>query len=202
MTSSAEESGTRIVFEKPGVFHTPAPGAESQRFEIPMSAAGRFRRIVVEVDVTPGGWRARSEKKTNHAVLWLNRGSKWRGNVFGYVNLFGPTRPRVKMANNVGQPAGTMLSQTRTWTAKPGRTYRFRYEYDAANGKVELTVSDAGKVVAQLAEQATVERIASDPHNDDAQPGFFIVFGHPADSAGPEVPTYGWKYADLRVVFE
>ncbi|MDP7293265.1 MAG: hypothetical protein QF497_13660 [Verrucomicrobiota bacterium] len=46
------------------------------------------------------------------------------------------------------------------------------------------------------------ERIESDPHNDDARPGFFLVFGHPADSPGPEVPTYGWRYSDLRVVFQ
>jgi hypothetical protein len=202
LTAIAQESRQRIVVERAGVFHTPDPGDETKRIEIPMSAGMRFDRVIVELSVKHGGWNASSEKKTNHAIFWLNRGSRWRGNVLGYVNVFGPARPRVKMANNLTQPPGTMLAVSSDWRAEPGKTYRFRYVYDGAKERVELTVCEADRVVVKLSQRATEKTIESNPHNDDAGPGFFIVFGHPADSTGPEVPTYGWEYMDLHVLFE
>jgi hypothetical protein len=198
----AAADAERIVVERQGVFHTPSPGAESTRIEIPMSAGLHFRKIVLDVDVTHKGWHARNDKKTNHAIFWLNRGDKWRSNVFGYVNVFGPTRPRVKLAHNVQQPAGKMLAQTAVLKTESGSTYHFRYVYNTTNGKVELTVSHAGKVVGRVEGNSVGQKIESDPHNNDSKPGFFLVFGHPADSPGPEVPTYDWKYSNLRVAFE
>ncbi len=95
-----------------------------------------------------------------------------------------------------------MLAQTSNWSSSPTKSYRFEYTFDAKNGRIELTVSHAGKVVARLEGKTVADRIESDPHDDIAKPGFFLVFGHPADSPGPEVPTHGWKYSDLLVVFE
>lgn len=191
-----------VLLKREGVFHRPKPGNELKRFDIAVPGGRSFHRIIVEVEVTHGGWNARGEKKTNHAVFWLNRGKKWRGNVLGYVNVFGPTRPRVKMANNIGKPPGVMSSQTRNWKAVPGHTYRFRYVYDAGAGRVDLTVSENGRQVAELRDQITTDPVTAKPHNDPAPPGFFIIFGHPADSPGPEVPTHGWTYANLKVLFQ
>lgn len=189
-----------VTLEKKGVFHEPVPGAELKRFEIPIQSGLKFEQIVVELDVTHAGWRARGEKKTNHAIFWLNRGRKWRGNVLGYVNVFGPTRPRVKMANNIGKAPRVMSAQTLAWEARPGIRYHFRYVYDARQGRVELTVEEGGKVASTLRGKVPVAPIASTPPGEDASSGFFIVFGHPAGSPGPEVPTYGWTYANLKVV--
>jgi hypothetical protein len=199
---SGADSLPVVKLEKEGVFHEPAPGADLVRFEIPVPPERNFERIIVEVDVTHGGWRAQGGKKTNHAIFWLNRGRKWRGNVLAYVNVFGPTRPRVKMANNIGQSPGVMSAQTDDWKALPGHTYRFRYVYDTGQGRVELTVKEGGKVVATLRDKINGSPISGRAHNDPAPGGFFIVFGHSAGSPGPEVPTHGWTYANLKAVFQ
>ncbi|MHC4994834.1 MAG: hypothetical protein ACYTGQ_07225, partial [Planctomycetota bacterium] len=138
-----------IRFEKEGVFHRPTTDAETWRTSIPVPTERGFDRLTVSLTVTVGPWNA-SEGKTNHAVFWLNRGERWSENVLGYVNVFGPTRPRVKMANNVDQPRGVMLPTQADWTVKPGHTYRFEYVYDAAAREIRLTVSEGGAVVASL----------------------------------------------------
>ena len=55
-----------------------------------MAANQTFDKITLDLDVKHGAWNANGSNE-NHAIFWLNRGDKWAQNVYGYVNVFGPT---------------------------------------------------------------------------------------------------------------
>lgn len=195
MAAFALGEETKVRFERAGVFHQPRVGVETWRAGITVPKDVSFSKLRVSINAKVGPWNDK-DGKTNHAVLWLNRGTKWRSNVLGYVNIFGPDRPRVKMANNLGQAPGVMLSQQMDWQAKEGQTYRFEYVYDAGAGRVELTVRHVEKVVATLADTAKVEEMVFEE-------GLMrVIIGHPGTDVGPEAPTYGWAYSGLVVEIE
>lgn len=180
-----------ILFERPGVFHRPTVGDESKRFDIPFPGNPRFTRILLEMDFTHGGWGTPSSN--NHGIVWLNRGTRWRSNLFGYINVFGTGRNELKLSLNAGLPAGAIVTESAGVVLQPGTTYHVRYDYNTATNRITLTLSAGGTPVASLTEIPTVNNINTTENN------WFLAFGHHSGAVGPEVPTYGWTYANLRV---
>ncbi len=76
---------------------------------------------------------------------------------------------------------------------EPGNTYHVQFEYSTLEGFYEATVTRDGQVVGTVRDVPTVNQIRTVGEN------WFVDFGHNLEAAGPEVPTYGWTYSNLRV---
>lgn len=187
------------VFEKNGAFHRPQPGKETRIFNIPMAAGQVFTRLTVDVDFTPDDWGNPSDG--NHSVFWFHRAQRWAGNVFGYVNVFGPDRNIAKISTNADLPAGDIEAFTEAAEFEKGITYHVRFVYDTGLRLMEavFTVSTGTpfeEEIARVTGRTTANAIRTE------EPGFFIYFGHRAGSPGPEVATFDWLYANLCVQLE
>lgn len=180
-----------VVFERPGVFHRPTVGNESRRFDIPFPGNPTFSRILLEMDFTHGGWAP--DSSDNHGIFWLNRGDRWRSNLFGYFNVFGPGINQVKLATNVNLAAGEVQAKSVSAFLTPGANYSVRFEYNTITDTYRSTISRDGQVVATVQDVPTANRIRTVDEN------WFVAFGHNLGAAGTETPTYGWSYSNLRV---
>lgn len=206
-SSPPDSSGKSYVFTRSGMLHTPTKKAPTAYYNIPAPKNRAFRKIILEVDVTHGGWNGKNPSG-NHSIFWLHRGAccwpPWKENIVGFVNAFGPNKSFVRATHNVDYKGRTEYDKVqkfnRGFRLTPGQTYRARYVYDAAGGKIRLTLSRNGKTVFNISGKPTASRIRSGPTGM-----FMVVFGHephpPGCNCGPEVPTYGWKYANLQVEF-
>ncbi len=185
-------------FERAGAFHRPKVHQEVRFFELPL-AAGRYARITVDLDVTPGNWARPADG--NHNVFWLHRSTRWAGNVFGYVNIFGPDKDFAKISSNADLPSQNIWAFTKSTTFSKGEKYHVRYTFDADLRRMEAvfttkTGTPQETEVARVEGTAPTGRIVADGDS------FFIYFGHPTGLDGPEVPTYGWLYSNLCVQIE
>ncbi len=180
-----------VVFERPGTFHRPTVGNEAKHFDIPFPGNPTYSRIVLDMDFTHGGWGTPSS--ANHGIFWLNRGTRWRSNLFGYFNAFGPGTNTIKLSTNAGLAPGAIRAKSAGAVLVPGVTYHVHFEYDTVNNFYEATITQGGNFVARVTDIPTVNRINTVEEN------WFVVFGHERGAVGPEVPTYGWAYHNLRV---
>jgi len=180
-----------MVYEEPGTFHVPTVGNERARFDIPMPGNPTFSRIILDMDFVRGPWNQPTNE--NHSIFWLNRGTRWRSNLFGYFNAFGPGRNIVKLSTNAGLPPGAIQAKDVGVILEEGVRYHVHFEYDTNLNRYEVIVTQNGAQVARIADVATVNTIRTVDEN------WFIVFGHEPGAVGPEVPTYGWQYANLRI---
>ena len=187
------------LFAKPGAFHRPSPGKETRRFELPMIPGQIFTRLTVDVDFTPDDWGRPTDG--NHAVFWLNRGERWAGNVFGYVNVFGPDKNFAKISTNADLRAGQIRAFKKSAVFEKGVKYHVHYVFDTTTRVMEAvftvnTGTAAEEEVVRVTGTTTTNVIRT------REPGFFLYFGHPTGTVGPEVPTYRWLYSDLCVQIE
>jgi hypothetical protein len=192
---NCQKSSGEIYFKFDGVFHSPTPENFKKRFNLPVTAGQEFTRICIALDVTIGSWYLNDEGKIdgNHSIFWLHRDKRWAGNLLGYVNIFGPEKNFLKMSTNIDLPKGKMHANKKNAVFQENQTYHFEYIYDTQEGIYKTVVQHKRKIFVQVQDSTTVEKIIS------KEPGFFLVFGHSDDEAGPEVPTIGWKYANLVV---
>ena len=179
------------VLEVPGVFHVPVPGAESKRFNMEFPGNPTFSRIILDMDFVHGGWHARSND--NHGIFWLNRGSKWKNNLFGYLNVFGPEENKLKLSSNANLGAGNVRAKTVGAALQPGTTYHVHFEYNTNTDTYFAEISENGQLVVSVSDRTTVNKINTVEEN------WFVDFGHERGAVGPEVPTYGWQYMNLLV---
>jgi hypothetical protein len=183
-----------ILFTAPGVFHTPSPGNEKKTFQIPVATAMSLKKMVIDMDITPGAWN-RAKVPGNHALIWLYRG-KFRGNTIANVNAFSPPTSSFKAAQNINLPAGSDRHNDKKITWVQGQKYHIRFTYDAEHGTVTALLTSLGATVASVTVEATA------PNNVlDLSPavGMTAEFGHYANQSGPEVASYGWQYANLQI---
>lgn len=179
------------VLEVPGVFHVPRQGEESKRFNVAFPGNPRFSRIILDMDFVHGGWHPRSDE--NHGIFWLNRGLKWRNNLFGYLNVFGPGENKLKLSSNAGLGAGNIRAKTVGAALQPGSTYHVHFEYNVNTGTYFAEITENGQLVVVVSDRTTVNNINTTEEN------WFVDFGHERGAAGPEVPTYNWQYMNLLV---
>ena len=152
--------------------------------------------MTVELDIYHGGWNSQNPSG-NHSLFWLHRGAccwpSWANNNFGYGNTFGPNRNEVRIGSNVGGKHSVPVRVA----LQPGATYHVEYSYDWIARSIELTLTD--KATGQVIKTPFLD--AREPVVTDGSGFFMIYFGHGAHEVGPEVPTYGWEYSNLRVEF-
>lgn len=189
-----------VLFTQNGTFHEATPGEPTRIFNIPVPGDRTFSRIEVNFDVFNGGWSW--EPSANHSLFWLHRGAccwpKWAGNIFGFANAFGPGRNEIKVATNADMPKfHERVAFRRGVPFLEGHSYHLEYVYDTAGGAFQLIVTEDGQEVVTVQNAASANVVRSDKSE-----AFMIYFGHEdATGVGPERPTYGWKYSNLRVEF-
>jgi hypothetical protein len=191
-----------VLFTRSGHFHTTSPGRETQAFNIAVPPNTTFRRVVVNVDYTHGAWA--NPPNTQHSLLWLHRGpwlnARWNSNVFGYLNAWGPPGNRTRIMINADRGGvydgfngtGVLLQQ--------GVTYRLEYVFDGAANQVRMVMTDkaSGALVSQINGHTF-----GVPLRTDSTGFFFIYFGHEDHSCcGPERPSYGARWENLRLEFQ
>lgn len=176
-----------VAYTWPGPFHSPAPGAEIAVANLP--ATGAYARAVLEVDITFGGWADGAQ-----SMFWFHRGlccwPKWNGGIVGYANV---SQNGWRVVSDVGLTPQKSAAQGK-WSPEVGRVYRMRYDYDAGRGVATFQIWDGTTLAA--------ERAMAIPRGDlgVAGGGFMAYFGHESAAGhGPERPSYGWTYGNLRV---
>ena len=179
------------VLQRPGTFHVPSPGNESHHIDINMPGNPEFKKIVLDMDFFHGGWHPISND--NHAIFWLNRGTRWRNNLFGYFNAFGPNANNVKLSTNADFGAGNIRAKTAGIALQSNNVYHVHFEYDVVADVYFAEISQNGQILARVVDNPTTNRIRTVENN------WFVAFGHETGAVGPEVPTYDWQYQNLQV---
>lgn len=189
-----------VLFIRRGTFHTPTPGNPTKIFNIAVPGDKDFGNVIVDFDFFHGGWFG-ADPQENHSLFWLHRGAccwpKWQGNITSFANAFGPGKNLVKMVSNMNL-SGFNKSKGQVGAAlQQGRTYHLHFEYNTNTGVSVMEITDGGNRVAYVTMSTTVSRL-----RPDSSAAWMIYFGHEnAGDHGPERPTYGWKYQELRVEF-
>lgn len=186
-------SGNALVFTKGGHIHTAAPGNPKGKLLIPIQNPMSLKRLIVECDFVPGPWNL-EKVPGNHAIIWLYRG-RFRSNSVVNVNAFGPNKYTVKLNQNVDLPAGGVTSAEGGLQLEQGKRYHLRYVYDAQTNQITAEFFHNGKLLRTLRADGTASnnRLAVNP------PALNVEFGHNPGQEGPEIPSWGWSYHDLKV---
>lgn len=183
-----------IVFERSGLFHSPTTGKPKGTLRIPVPNALVLSSITVDMNFKVGPWNRR-QVSGNHGLLYMHRG-KFRSNTITNINAMGPNKNLIRMNQNLDLPARGSTNAKAGFPWVNGRTYGFRFVYDAAIRKVRMAlVDDQGTVLRTLQNDATVRNIRVEPT------GLVAEFSHNNGQHLPEVSTPpGWEYRDFRVV--
>jgi hypothetical protein len=130
----------------------------------------------------------------NHGILWLYRG-KFRSNTVANVNAFGPSKFTVKMNQNVDLAPPQVTNSEAGLQLQQGKRYHLRYVYDATTNQITAEISQAGALLKTLKMAGTASGNILTVH----PPALNVEFGHFPGQEGPEIPSWGWSYYDLRV---
>ncbi len=187
-------SGSSVVFQKAGHIHTATPPNHAKGIvDIPIQKTLALKRMVIECDFIPGPWNL-EKIPGNHAILWLYRG-KFRGNTIANVNAFGPNKHSIKMNQNVDLGAKEVTSNEAGLQLQQGKRYHLRYTYDASTNQITSEISQAGTKLKTFSMPGTASGHILTVH----PPALNVEFGHFPGQHGPEIPSWGWSYYDLRV---
>lgn len=188
-----------LVAAKAGTIHSATTGNEKGIVCIKTPRDLSLDRMVVEWDVNVGPWH----KKTphgNHAMIWTHRGRFRSGSIVN-VNAFGPKKNFVKMNQNVDLSAGGNTNTKMGIALTPGHQYHVRSTYDAANKRAFTELFENGVMLKKMEITATARnRTLVLPKFGYSEKGaLFAEFGHNKGQHFPELPSYGWRYSDLRI---
>lgn len=187
------EPGNSLVFKKSGLLHTATRGNPKGYVDVPIQSPLALKRMVVDMEFVPGPWN-REKTPGNHALIWVYRG-QYRSNTVVNVNAFGPNKYTIKMNQNVDMFPGDVTAQEVGLQLQQGTRYHLHYVYDAKNKLITTEISSGGQLLKSMSMPGT------------AQKGILTInagrlnveFGHLAGQEGPEIPSYGWSYYDLRI---
>lgn len=186
--------GNTVVFQKSGHLHTATPPSNAKgTIDIPIQTTMALKRMVIECDFIPGPWNP-EKVPGNHAIIWLYRG-KFRGNTVANVNAFGPNKHTIKMNQNVDLGAREVTNAEVGLQLQQGKRYHLRYTYDAATNQITAEISQAGTLLKTLRMPGTASGNILTVH----PPALNVEFGHYPGQEGPEIPSWGWSYYDLKV---
>jgi hypothetical protein len=186
------------VATKDGPVHTAAKGKPKGVVCVKLPQDLTLDKMVIEWETTLGPW---SKKPSgNHNMLFVHRG-RFRGNTVSNVNAFGPGKNFIKVAQNVDLPPKYSTNTKIGVALQNGSTYQIRYTYDAANKQVTSELFQAGAFVKKVTMAATSKNrtLVFQAHGLSEKGSFFAEFGHNANQEPPEMPSFGWRYSNLRV---
>jgi hypothetical protein len=195
-TDPPSETGA-IVLREDGVLHVPTRENPAREIKYTIDNDLRIKKMIVEIDFIPGAWNAK-EPDGNHALLWVHRG-KYRSGTIANVNVFGPGKNFVKNNQNIDLPIGKVTSREQKTSLERGRRYHLRYVYDAQANDIQVVITSNGQEVNNFTVQGTTKDGVLVIPKTGYKSGLVVQFGHFPGQDGPEVPTFGWQYENLKI---
>jgi hypothetical protein len=181
------------TFQRTGTFFTPARNSEVLHLELPFAKGTNFKKARVQLDVTHGGWYA-PLKDGVHNFFLLAIGDD--DNRLGYAAVRGPSRNFVLFHHTYGLPLGSAGNRVESnLVLQQGETYHLDYTYDLTAARITLVITRGGTEIVR----ATDVPFATGSFRATGSETYYMNFG--LEASGPHSPTYGWKYANLKVDF-
>lgn len=180
-----------VCFEAPGLVHTPTVAAPVGRVAF-LPPAGAARRLKLTMNVTVGPWFPQ-ENTGKHLIYWFVMGKNI--DMPGLLYFRGPGKNQAFARHGIGLTHPQKIKIIRPFAAEVGHTYRVENDYDMAGGLYTVKVTDlaTGKGVSLRGRP----NVAS--YNVKAGTKILVDMGFPLAKVETEVPSYGWKYSDVRV---
>lgn len=179
-------------FTADGLVHEPTPADPVGRVTLG-TPTGTFHRIRLQMDVTVGDWYP-EDPRGKHLVYWfvINRNRDMAGMLY----FRGPTSniALVRHGIDVTHPEKGRILEP--FAAQVGHTYHVDNDYDMGARRYTVTITDVetGEVVAMLADVPNVSQYTFGPGDH-----FLIDMGFPEGRIPDEVPSFGWRYENVRV---
>lgn len=180
-------------FQRAGVFFTPARGSEVLRLDLPFAKNVNFKKARVQVDVTHGGWYTPLRDGVHNFFL-LAIGND--DNRLGYAAVRGPNRNFLLFHHTYGLPLGSAGNREESSAVlQTGQALHIDYTYDLTAQTITMVVTRNGAEIARM----TDVPFATGSFRATGSDTYYMKFG--LEATGPHSPTYGWKYANLKVDF-
>jgi len=183
VTGVGNTPGT-VVFQAPGLYLQAKPGASFKQFDIPLVEGVRYKKATMEfdlyVDKFPNGIFA--------GVTAMRRTDKTM--YYGLIVRGG----RSKTILDMGVDDDILDGNSGPW--KERTNYHLVFEYDTVAGKLTFRCIRNGSLVETLSGPIN--------HFDLSKSGktFRVDFGQSGVADGAYFPPLGWKFSNLKVVFE
>ena len=181
-------------FDSPGLVFVPAapPGAPVGRvtFPAPPGEATRFR---LTLDVTVGPWYT-PQPSGKHLIYWFVL--KSNPDMPGMLYFRGPGKNQAMTVHGLMLKHAQKRRKIVPFAAQIGHTYHVDNDYDLAAGTYVVTVTDVatGQVAVTLRGTPNLST-----YTIKRNVKFLVDMGFPPNVVPIEVPSYGWKYADLHI---
>ncbi|HKH48785.1 MAG TPA: hypothetical protein VKM72_29310 [Thermoanaerobaculia bacterium] len=171
-----------VVFEAPGLYLNAKPGDSFKQFDIPLVEGVRYKKATIEfdlyVDKFPNGIFA--------GVTAMRRTDKTL-----YYGLI-VRGARSKTILDVGEDI--LDGNSGPW--KERTNYHLVFEYDTVAGKLTFRCIRSGSLVETLSGPINHLDLSKNGKN------FRVDFGQTGVADGAYFPPIGWKYSNLKAVFE
>jgi hypothetical protein len=183
-----------LCLDAPGVVHIPSPppGLPVGRVSFP-APAGVAERLRLTLDVTVSDWY-KPEPSGKHLIYWfvVNKNIDMPGLLY----FRGPDKDQAFARHGMGLTHPQKIKMILPFKALPGHTYHVDNDYDMARHSYTVTVSDAatGEVKVVLHSRPNV-----DSYVIKAGSKFLVDMGFYPGKVETEVPSYGWRYANVHV---
>ncbi len=178
-------------FTVPGLAFAPTTGTPVKRFTFAVPP-GNYERIDFEMDVIHGGWNT-ANRDGKHMLFWLVKNRNYY--MYGYGNFEGPGKNDVLFRHGVEITHPEKIKITAPLAAQPQHTYHLKYAYDTRQNFLKLEVSENGTLLATINGTPNTNVI-------DFAAGDQGIIDIGFDGSNPEeMPTYGWKYGNIKINF-
>jgi hypothetical protein len=193
-------NGHYITFTPPGtIFHEATKASPKGILCIRAPQELHIAKAVYEWDTTTGPWSSRDHSGLhNLGYFFLNR---FRSGVVGNVNIAGPNKNFLKIAQNINMPAGANTNAKVNYAMQTGVTYHQIYTFDAANKLITLQVLVNGAQVAKfskVAQPGNNQTLIVKPFQT-AGLAMVAEFGNYLNQHHPEEASVGWKYSNFKL---
>ena len=181
-------------FDAQGVVHVPEPppGLPVGRvsFPAPTITARRFR---MSIDVTVAGWYPQ-DPSGKHLIYWFV--VQKNIDMPGLLYFLGPNKNEAFARHGINLKHPQKIKVIKPFKAEVGHTYHVDNDYDMAGGKYTVTITDTttGQVGVVLNSRPNVKSYTIKPGLN-----FLVDMGFYPGRVDGEVPSYGWKYANVHV---
>lgn len=183
-----------VCFAAPSYSFVPAPppGLSVGRVAF-LPPAGVATRLKLSMNVTVGPWSP-EETDGKHLIYWFVVSKNI--DMPGLLYFRGPGKNQAFARHGMGLTHPQKIKIIKPFEAKVGHTYRVENDYDMAGGLYTVKVTDVatGKLEVSLRGKPNVASYTVKPNAK-----LIVDMGFYPGKVETEVPSYGWKYTDVRV---
>jgi hypothetical protein len=183
-----------VCFEAPSYSFTPAPPPALSVGRVAfLPPAGVAKRFKLTMNVTVGPWFP-EETQGKHLIYWFVVSKNI--DMPGLLYFRGPGKNQAFARHGMGLTHPKKIKIIKPFEAKVGQTYRVENDYDMAGGLYTVKVTDLAtdKLAVSLRGKPNVTSYRIKPGAK-----LIVDMGFYPGKVETEVPSYGWKYSDIRV---